>query len=266
MHKKTSLLVAVAIFLTILITTYTIVNGFDINNIEEYENKKIRGLVVFVIIWFVFLILCIKFRKVHDEEGFYYREIPCNGDLYYIYSLIEIYNINYEDDPYNIDLINAKILEWYFKGIIDINGKSIEIKDKSKLNNDLDKDLLIIIEKSRNFNLSKEEKKELAKKFLEWMLEVENYKRNIYTTIDKHTKKEDIRKIKGLRNYLKEYSYISEKNVKDVKIWEEYLVIANLLGISKEIEKDIGQYILQNDVQLNLSIINELVKYLFNII
>ena len=39
----------------------------------------------------------------------------------------------------------------------------------------------------------------------------------------------------GLRNYLKDYSLLEEKNVFDINLWEKYLVYATALGISKEL-------------------------------
>ena len=39
----------------------------------------------------------------------------------------------------------------------------------------------------------------------------------------------------GLRNYLKDYSLLEEKNVFDIILWEKYLVYATALGISKEL-------------------------------
>lgn len=263
--KRNKYIILIILVLIILSIQSTAISAIDINSIEEYENKKTTGVIIIIIIFFIFLITCIIFRKKYDKQGFYYRDIPCDGDIYYIYSLIWMDNINPEDDSYCINLINAKILEWYFKGVIDIYDKKIEIKDKSKIENELDQDLLSIVEKSRKFNLSKEENKELAKEMFKWIMKIDKYKKNIYKTIEGNTKKQDILKIKGLKNYLNEYSYIDEKNIKDVKIWEEYLVIANLLGISEKIEKNMPQYIIQNNVKLNLAIIKEIVKYLFNI-
>ena len=39
----------------------------------------------------------------------------------------------------------------------------------------------------------------------------------------------------GLRNYLKDYSLLEEKDVFDIILWEKYLVYATALGISKEL-------------------------------
>ena len=39
----------------------------------------------------------------------------------------------------------------------------------------------------------------------------------------------------GLKNYLKDYSLIEEKDVFDIKLWEKYLVFATALGISKQV-------------------------------
>ena len=45
------------------------------------------------------------------------------------------------------------------------------------------------------------------------------------------------KKLYGLKKYLTEFSKIGEKEPIEVKLWDEYLIYAHLLGIAKEVAK-----------------------------
>jgi uncharacterized membrane protein len=47
--------------------------------------------------------------------------------------------------------------------------------------------------------------------------------------------------ILGLKKFLEEMSYIHEKEVIEVKLWEEYLIFASILGIAEKVEKQLGK-------------------------
>lgn len=49
--------------------------------------------------------------------------------------------------------------------------------------------------------------------------------------------KELAKKLLGLKGFLKDYSLIDEKKHIEVKIWEQYLIYAQLLGITKKVNK-----------------------------
>ncbi len=61
----------------------------------------------------------------------------------------------------------------------------------------------------------------------------------VFSKIYKSTVKEDIRQIYGLKKFLKEMSRIHEKEVIEVKLWEEYLIFATILGIADEVEEQL---------------------------
>lgn len=46
--------------------------------------------------------------------------------------------------------------------------------------------------------------------------------------------------IMGFRNYLLEFSLLSEREVGDVKLWEKYMIWASMMGISKEVYKQLS--------------------------
>ena len=49
--------------------------------------------------------------------------------------------------------------------------------------------------------------------------------------------KEDAIKLKGLKNFLEEFSRIDDKEAIEVKLWEYYLIYAQILGIADKVEK-----------------------------
>ena len=53
--------------------------------------------------------------------------------------------------------------------------------------------------------------------------------------------RDDIIYTKGLKRFLLDFSSIEEKEVIEVKLWEEYLMFASILGIADEVEKQIGK-------------------------
>ena len=53
--------------------------------------------------------------------------------------------------------------------------------------------------------------------------------------------REEMEHILGLERFLEEMSYIHEKEVIEVKMWEEYLIFASILGIAEKVEKQLGK-------------------------
>ena len=45
--------------------------------------------------------------------------------------------------------------------------------------------------------------------------------------------------IVGFKKFILEYSLIRDRELQEVKIWEEYLVVAHLLGIAKKVRKNL---------------------------
>lgn len=64
----------------------------------------------------------------------------------------------------------------------------------------------------------------------------DRYVAYIYT----HELEEEMRHIAGLKKFLTEMSSIDKKEVIEVKLWEEYLIFASVLGIAEQVEKQLG--------------------------
>ena len=50
--------------------------------------------------------------------------------------------------------------------------------------------------------------------------------------------KDEVRKLFGLRKYLKEFSLLDERGLKEATLWKDYMVYATLFGISKQVIRD----------------------------
>lgn len=117
-------------------------------------------------------------KKIKKQEVEYFRDIPCNGDLYYAYWVMIKYKILKEDECKN-GIIGAVLLKWIKEGYIELsktrgglfnlrdNKYAISFKDinnlKAQLENDHEKRLMtMLIEASGENNILE------AKEFEKW--------------------------------------------------------------------------------------------------
>lgn len=59
----------------------------------------------------------------------------------------------------------------------------------------------------------------------------------------------------GLKKFLQEMSLIDEKEVIEVKLWEEYLIFASILGIADKVQEQLGKMCPTFNEQSNLDTI-----------
>ncbi len=259
----------------------------------KYNEKKINiffsifmGIIallfnVFPILLFIFIIKSINtnFSKLEfGEEGkkiskdvAYYRDIPCNNNLYRAYYI----SYNYGIMKKKTDLLGSVILKWLKDGIV--KTKKVEtgfIKKKMET-------AIVLINKDVQFEDEKEkelynmlylasgdgilEKKEFEKwcsgkydRILNWFdniltsqrdklveeglitqeekITMKIFKSKVYTTT-KRLREEAI-KLAGLKKYLLEYTLIKDRQAIEVTLFENYLIYAQLMGIAKEVSKE----------------------------
>ena len=60
-------------------------------------------------------------------------------------------------------------------------------------------------------------------------------KNSLYVSILTENGNEEVARWKGLKNYMNDYSMLSDKLVPDIVLWEKYLVYATTFGISKKV-------------------------------
>ena len=208
-----------------------------------------------------------------------FRDIPCHKDIYYFYYVATKAGIIQQDDRSGI--LCAMLLKWIRDGYVNFTMEpstgwfkkdkyEIDFSGEIPTENILEEKMLgyfreasgdnqILENKEferwckRNYeeiedwfnDLIEFEEKELKEKGL--MKKQTTYKK--FLGIDIANEKvvyepsfrDDIIYTKGLKRFLLDFSSTEEKEVIEVKLWEEYLMFASILGIADEVEKQIGK-------------------------
>lgn len=207
-----------------------------------------------------------KFSKKDIE---YFRDIPCNNDIFRAFYVGYNYNILKN----NSNLLGSIILKWVKDSVIKIEHK--ETSDMFKKD-----DISIIFKTSSLQNYESEKEKELFdmlhlaskdevlnnKDFKKWcksnyeflfkwfdnILEdqrdkfvIENlviHKQATLLATEKYSATPELRqealKLAGLKKYLKDYTLIKNREPIEVKLFENYLIYAQLMGIADTVAKN----------------------------
>ncbi len=201
-------------------------------------------------------------RDVDIKELPYYRNVP-DKDFARTYKLFY---------PEMEDVLSAYILKWVFeKRLVERKDKvgfifkrdslSLIIEDKGEFDNDVERDLWdLVIDASGDDNiLSEKEFTKYIKKHYSRYSALEDtiniyskeYLDSIggYEVVDKKalgifkykkTYETDVafelkKKIYGFKKYLEDFSLLSEREVKEVALWKDYLIWAACFGIAEEV-------------------------------
>ncbi|MCI8352987.1 MAG: DUF2207 domain-containing protein [Clostridia bacterium] len=217
----------------------------------------------------------------NQKEVDYFRDIPCNKDLFRAYWIIYKYGIvsNSKAKSY---LIGAILLKWIKEGKINIsktkkglfsfkdNNYAIDLTNINSVDNELENSLLRHLKEASGKNLILE-----AKEFEKWCkknytildlwfdrvinLKTEQLvkeglikedtiiKKQLGVQITKKIQtvdssiKGEAIQILGLKKFLLEYSMIQDRQVIEVHLWEEYLIYATLLGIADKVQEQFSK-------------------------
>ncbi len=218
----------------------------------------------------------------------FFRDIPCNNDIFRAYFIAYKYNLLRQKE----DFIGAILLKWLKDGNVKTETIEKKILFKSKETNSIifiNKNNLTKLEEKlydwmlEASNDSKLESKEFeiwcknnSKKISTWFDDVIEYERDILIeegNITEETKKkiklfkyinydlsdslmEEAVQLKGLKLYLKEFTIIKERQTIEVKLWNEYLIFAQIFGIAEKVAKQFEK--------LYPEITNEIDKYSYD--
>ena len=198
------------------------------------------------------------------------RDIPFDKDIYKAFWIAEAYKLNNK----KTDFLGAILLKWMLQKKITL-GKKLEsglfkkgeesiivLPSNAVFDNTLELKLYkMMYEASIDGKLeSKEFEKWCRKnynKILNWFDEVIDFeteqltvdgkliltqkttlkifKTNIYAVDESMI--DDAIKLKGLKNFLEEFSRIDDKEAIEVNMWEYYLIFAQILGIADKVAK-----------------------------
>lgn len=212
-----------------------------------------------------------------------FRDIPCNKDIIRAYFVAEKYNLNKK----KTDLLGAMLLKWLKNGNVrveKVEKKSI-FKTKTEaniifVNQPLDIELEAelydwMLTASKDGKLeSGEFKKWCSKnysKILKWFDDIIDYERDLLITEGKITANIETKakifkttyydvdssmmveaeQMAGLKNYLKEFTLIKEKEPIEVALWDEYLIYAQIFGMADEVAKQFKKLYPEITEQMN---------------
>ena len=197
-------------------------------------------------------------KTITKKNTPFFRDIPCNKDIYYANALI---NLN-KWTKSNSSILGAILLKWIKEDKITIKKDkdlSIILNPNISLNNQEEKELYDMMYKASGDGVL--EAKELEKwakknysKYLNLFDKIKNNKikelkeqGHIYKRTDRKECKyknvmddilyEDSKKLYGLKLFLEEFSSIDTKEAIEVKLWDEYLMFAYLFGIADKVAK-----------------------------
>lgn len=230
----------------------------------------------------------LRYNELDLSTTKYVRELKFEKDLSYIFWLATSYNLIKN----KTDVIGAYLIKWLDEGLIKINNHKtshyikegdviIKLNDGNDIENKSEKELFFLLKKASGNNLI--DKMEFSNYLSEHYEELETWFNNLYTyetdklkETDKiliHKNKyvvsdeilSDVQSLNGFKNYLENFSNMSEKNVSNVKLFNHYLVIAYVLGLNSLIKQELGdlypEYLIDIKTLIeNIAALNKIVK------
>ncbi len=200
-------------------------------------------------------------KKIDKKNTPYFRDIPCNKDIYYANALAQLNGFSRSKS----NILGAILLKWVkenkIKVIKDSKKTSLQFDNNIVLSNELEDELYKMM-----YTASKDgilENKELEKwarknynKYLNLFDRIKNNKINElkqaghiyrrknreeckYKNVMDDTLYEESKKLCGLKLFLEDFSSIDTKEVIEVQLWDEYLMFAYLFGIADKVAKQL---------------------------
>ena len=198
-----------------------------------------------------------------------YRDIPFNKNIFRTFWVAECYKLNKN----KTDFLGALLLKWLKEGKISITKDEtgtlfkkeetiIDLRKDVLFDNELEKSMFEKMKfASKDGLLESKEFENYCKtnysSVLAWFDNVIDYETNNLILEGKITEeevtsykvfkskklvvnstmKEEGIKLKGLKNFLEEFSRIDDKEAIEVNMWEYYLIYAQILGIADKVAK-----------------------------
>ncbi len=250
----------------------------DISPIATISTLLCTFAPFFIIIFVIILIITIQTKYDFGPEGKsipstvnYFRDIPCQGDLFRAYYIGYKYNIIKN----KTDILGAIILKWLKDDLIKVEQKETGMifkkentvvvltqTDKSAITDENEAELFYMLytaskdgilentefEKwcSKSYtkilswfdNIIKREQNKLISEgniILEKQKVLKLFTRKIYKFMPKL--KQEALELVGLKRFLLDYSLIKEREAIEVHTFEEYLIYAQIMGIAKTVAK-----------------------------
>lgn len=201
----------------------------------------------------------------------YFREIPCQGKLEEAYWVTSLYSMNKRKN----DVLGSYLLKWIRDEYITVQKvmKDGILKDKEEQHlilkpiqevqlSDKEKrlyDMLLSASKDGILEPKEFEKwcKDHYEEFFDWFddlldsvsIKYQQENKLFETSYKKYGMKiqnltindsiiEDAKQLKGLKNFLNDFSNIKDRSAIEVNLWQEYLMYAQMFGIAEKVAKE----------------------------
>lgn len=222
----------------------------------------------------------IPLTKDYDDINMF-RDIPCDKDIFKFYYYSKKIGLIHDDDRSGLIAaillrwIQKGYIEFEKESVKKFlffkkDGYSIDLDRGIPVTNRLEKDLLDFFKDAAGSNrlLETDEFEDWCRENYEdiddWFEDVDEYvednlrKKGLLTLETTYTHfmkikfshdtdtydisiREEMEHIIGLKNFLENMSSIDEKEVIEVKLWEEYLIFASILGIADKVQDQLGR-------------------------
>jgi len=209
--------------------------------------------------------------KYRDVD--YFRDIPADKDIFMFFYIVKQMRLTNQNE-YQSGLLSGILLDWIRKNKVEFISESKQgiLKEKEIVSfrfmqnpvfeNKIEETLYQYFQEAAGANqiLEKREFEKWCKKryskMEKWFHMVEGaveemMTRNGYREVAKvkNRKKllftpkyrEQILAVMGFKKFIEEFSSLGEKQVKEVMLWEDYLIFASILGMADRVEKEIGR-------------------------
>lgn len=203
-----------------------------------------------------------KEDKKLGKEVLPFHSIPCSNNIYKAYFVAANYNL-YKKQT---DFLGAVLLKWLKDGVVETIKSADKKEDVSIKFNGIDDYKCLDIEKklynymeqasvdgileknefknwcSSNYNtilnwFSDAIDAEVLELVKEGYIDKLEYKPNKFRYVAEPKVKEEAIKLKGLKLFFREFTLIDEKEAIEVKVWKDYLIFAQILGMASTVAK-----------------------------
>lgn len=246
--------------------------GYDEYSAGDDEGGILETVIGFIILFGIpaLIVLVIRFfvkrkreiKKFYNEAG-YYRDVPNGGNIEISHYLAQTFDVAAEESliigALMLSMINKGCIEPETEESIGFFGKvkqSVNMVLKSEPNTNIEKRLYGVLTAAAGSDGILQEK-ELEKyayknpKAINGIIDAAKENGEAAFLAEggfsggaggcignlSEKGKEELSQVMGLKKYLDEFSLISEREIKETVIWQDYMVYATLFGIADKVIK-----------------------------
>lgn len=193
-----------------------------------------------------------KFRKRVEQDLNWYRDIPYKGNLQHTHAICEA--AGYSDASAK-NLLSAYVLRMVYRGELtvkeEMNPKNGKIKQYLAIGKDHELTGSVLDDKLEHklFDIFKKaagddgvlQPHELERYMARHAEGLQPFVKQLKTSVGLsqcEKEFEEVRQTIGLKKFLKDFTIVDERHVKEVSLWKDYLIFASLFGMADQVRKD----------------------------